>query len=154
MNHLEKKMRYSNAFSALNSLRNKIANVDYENLDLNSKEVILDAIEISTDRTEKGFEKALLYGFYNSGDTIKSSALELAKVISEGLQKKMIDEAELYLLRDVINQAQLATDSENLLPKIDCLMVLLNGLPIAFVTMTTTIIMLPRWHWCYSETYI
>jgi Retinal pigment epithelial membrane protein len=35
-----------------------------------------------------------------------------------------------------------------------CLMVLLNGLPIAFVTMTTTIIMLPRWHWCYSETYI
>jgi secreted protein with Ig-like and vWFA domain len=106
---------------------------------LNSKEVILDAIEISTDRTEKGFEKALLYGFYNSGDTIKSSALELAKVISEGLQKKMIDEAELYLLRDVINQAQLATDSENLLPKIDCLMVLLNKAKKEEVSVTNTL---------------
>lgn len=126
MNHLEKKMRYSNAFSSLNSLRNKLEFDGSTVLDSGEKDIILDAIEIAIDRTEESFKKALIYGFHNTGDTVRASALELAKVINAGILKNYIQENDMINLRKILNNDTLSESRETLLNKIDNLMILLN----------------------------
>jgi hypothetical protein len=127
MNHLEKKMRYSNAFSSLNSLRNTL-NDKASIMEQKEKEVILDAIEISIDKTESSFVKALTYGFYNTGETLKSSALELAKVFVEAINRKVINETEVASLRKIIQPDIMMPEGneKELIFKIDSLMILLN----------------------------
>lgn len=128
MNHLEKKMRYSNAFSSLNSLRNKLEFDGSSIMDSDEKEIILDAIEIATEPTEQSFKKALLYGFYNTGDSIKSSALELAKVIFESLKGNYLNQNDIEEFKKVLRSADitLSDNRPNLISKIDSLMMLLN----------------------------
>lgn len=128
MSRLEKKLRYSNAFSSLNSLRNLMAFDGPGTMAGKEKEIVLDAIEIATEPTEESFTKALMYGFHNTGDSIRSSALELAKVIVEGLANKYITEKDLEGLKDSLTKAsdKLFNSNPALVVKIDHLMTLLN----------------------------
>jgi hypothetical protein len=127
MNHLEKKMRYSNAFSSLNSLRNVIEFDGPSVMDSIDKNIILDAIEIAIDTTEESFTKALMFGFYNTGDTIKASALELAKVISDGLGRNVIEKEEIDNIRNILrSDISLFDNRLELIKKVDNLMILLN----------------------------
>lgn len=120
-------MRYSNAFSSLNSLRNIIEYDGAEVMEKVEKDIILDAVEIAIDKTEESFTKALMYGFYNTGDTIKSSAVELAKVISDGVTRGVISEDELKELRTFLMTNNPLNDKRlTLISKIDKLMILLN----------------------------
>jgi hypothetical protein len=130
MNHLEKKMRYSNAFSSLNSLRNSFEFGNALAIDIEDKTLILDAIEIAIDATEESYKKALMFGFYNTGDTLKASALELAYVLNEGVEKNVITQTELNTLRNSLIQnsfeQELFENPNNLTKKIDNLMILLS----------------------------
>jgi len=126
MNHIEKKVRYSNAFSSLNSLRNKIAFKDSSIMNIEDENLILEAIEIATESTEGSFKKALLYSFYNTGDTIKASALELAKVLDEGMSRGLLDDSDIKGLKDALSPIPFSNDRKNLVSKIDSLMILLN----------------------------
>jgi hypothetical protein len=128
MNYLEKKLRYSNAFSSLNSLRNLIGFPGTTSMDETEKEIVLDAIEIAVDNSEASFKKALMYGFYNTGNSLKTSALELAKVIDAGLRRQVITTKEVYELGQILRKEKKSTDIniDDLTSKIDHLMVLLN----------------------------
>lgn len=128
MNHLEKKMRYSNAFESLNSIRNILEFNEQDSMGQDERNIILDAIEIATEPTERSFELALLYGFYNTGDTIKSSALELAKAINDAVTKKAISSDQLNRIKTIAQRKEIALfeDNKSLIQAIDYVMVLLN----------------------------
>lgn len=127
MNHLEKKLRYSNAFSSLNALRNRI-NFDFSSgIEPVERGILLDAMEIATAKSEDSFRKALMYGFFNTGDSVKTSALELAKVINSGLELAVLTREDIISMQKMLEpEAPIDISLKMLIPKIDSLMVLLN----------------------------
>lgn len=121
-------MRYLNAFSSLNALRNTLLFDKTPSVPEIDRDIILDAFEIVVDKTQDSLSKALIYGFYNTDDTVRASALELARVVSEGLKQKAIEENDITNLRQVLAGGITITveNSKELVNKIDRLMILLN----------------------------
>lgn len=121
-------MRYSNAFSSLNSLKNSLTSTSAKSLCSVDNNIILDAIEIAIDNSERSFEKALMYAFYNTGNTIESSALELSEAFAEAINNNILTNQELTSVRILLNSSQLSFEnvSPELVKKIDSIMRILT----------------------------
>jgi uncharacterized protein YjcR len=141
MNLLEKKMRYLNAFSSLNALRNTLLQGNGQVIDTTDREIIKDAIEIAIDKTEESLSKALLYGFYNADNTIRASALDLAKVINEAIIRGAITKEDMQHVRHILsNEIVMTEDSSSLVNKIDRIMTLLNKAKRANTSVASTLL--------------
>jgi hypothetical protein len=141
MNLLEKKMRYLNAFSSLNAVRNMLLQKSNHKIDSTDREIIKDAIEIAIDKTEESLSKALLYGFYNTDNTIRASALDLAKVINEAISREAVTKTDMQHIRQLMTgDADFSGDNSALISKIDRLMTLLNKAKRANTTVASNLL--------------
>jgi hypothetical protein len=109
MSVIEHSIRYSAAFSAINSLRNL---VEYNNAKRFGKvqdEIISDAFLFLTSDDKAVNEKRILYTFHNTSRPAQASALQLSQAINQIIRedsgkdereyKRLVEEYNSYIIK-------------------------------------------------------